>query len=326
MAKQMKNLQTTDSFLSRSGAGNSAKKKDKTIMALVLTTILIAAAVISFLFLPSGSTDSESAPQSVSADSKQASVESEDVIQPLDVIQSLESKFAANYTLLDMDEDNQPDAHEMSVGHGNFAPVYKVDGYDYFVHHDQGASLSLMPGPIDWSASQFPSLLDIGVRKAASDTYRQYGLVFTTTRGDAKNGTGYDIYEGKGLVCTIESIESAVSPNSARCGKVTDYSEVAARVKPFAVAMPSSDSTTVFADPLISDSEVEGYKKAHVGVGHIEGGGSTALFYKAGSGSWVYFAGVQQALSCETYTTDDVRRAFKGSECYDGSSQNMLKV
>lgn len=71
----------------------------------------------------------------------------------------------------------------------------------------------------------------------------------------------------------------------------------------------------------VKDSEVAPYQTLSVSIG-----GGYALFYRSGSDAeWQYFKGGQALLDCGDYDTDELRKAFAGSLCYDGAAESVVQ-
>ncbi len=80
---------------------------------------------------------------------------------------------------------------------------------------------------------------------------------------------------------------------------------------------------------IIKDSSYSPYQTVSVPIstpGAFQGG-ALGLFYRSSPESnWQYFTGTQAVLSCSDYNTDDLKRAFAGSVCYDETTQSNSTV
>lgn len=243
-------------------------------------------------------------------------------LQPSEVTAKIKSRFEADYKMLDLDQNNQPAEGEMSVRISNKAPAHKAEGYDFYLYHDDGSSIDLMIGPMDWGDTEVPRQVDITVRQEIASIFKEFGLEKTETRGNAQMGTDTDIYAGRGMICVIESPESPTSSNSALCAQTESYEKAAKALQPLASALPALDQSTALSDLKITDSQTDGYQHARVSQNSIDGGGgSVALFYKSPSNTWIYFTNTQSVLPCAAYNTPDLRSAFKGDTCLDAADQ-----
>lgn len=72
----------------------------------------------------------------------------------------------------------------------------------------------------------------------------------------------------------------------------------------------------------IMDSKYEPYQTLMLQIG-----GGYALFYRVNPESeWQYFAGGQSPLDCSDYNTDDLKKAFVGEVCYNGSEMSTVQL
>lgn len=250
--------------------------------------------------------------------------ESAQELQPSEVTKKIKDTLAEKYTLLDLDQNNQPKEGELSVRTGNDSPVWKVDGYNFYVDYEGGSSIDAVSS--DSISTELPSAESKVIRSITAQTYKEYGLVKSGTHGgDEFSAT--EVYTGKGLVCTMESIGSQTSSNQAACGVIAEYKDAAKRAKPLFDVLPNKSSDTALVNIEIKASLVAGYQKAQAGVGSINGfGGFAGFFYKKDGGSWAYFAGTQEIIDCTKYNTDDTRNAFMGDACYDYTTDRESTV
>ncbi len=238
-------------------------------------------------------------------------------LQPEDVTNKVKDTFASQYTLLDLDKNNEPKENEMSVRLSKGAPPYKTKGFTFYSDYDGGSILELMPHNPDPTNYNYPKAGDTAIRTEIADIYKEFGLDKTGTFG-AK-----DVYTDKNLICTIETPSDASSSSTASCGRIDDYKGGAEKIKPFADVLPNVSESTILGGLEISNSRVSGYQTAKLGESRIEeDDGSDALFYKKEPGKWVYFTNTQAILSCSDYNTADLRSAYKGHPCLDKNYQN----
>lgn len=112
------------------------------------------------------------------------------------------------------------------------------------------------------------------------------------------------------------------------CADMTDVSTTAKAQRPFADLVPTtSDDTSstigFVGTPEPKDSRTDGYQTAELnGGGVVDGragaGGAMYLFYRLPDGTWKFFTGAQNVLSCDRYNTDDLRKAYAGEPCGEG--------
>lgn len=249
------------------------------------------------------------------------------VLQPEDVTKKIKDTYGADYTLLNIDENNQPKEGEMSIRLEKGAPAYKAAGYDFYTTYDSGSTLYLMPH--DVIDGDLPSAQSVAIRKKIVDIYTEFGLEKTTSHGKAEDSTLVNVYEGKGLICTIEDTDSGTSSNTASCGRLDAYPAAAALAKPFVDALPDDrkDTSLFLGTPAVTTSSVTGYQHASAGESSVEGvGGGIALFWKKDGGEWTFFTGTQNLLPCTSFNTVDLKNAFKGEACYDTAADTQSKV
>lgn len=302
-------------------------KKRNILIAIIGVVVVLALGVgIGYAFF--ASKDAQGGDQqSQTAQGDSSSEQENQQLQPEDVTAKIKDTYASTYTLLNLDDNSQPKSNEISIRISKQAPAYKAEGYNFYTDYDGGSKIELVSSDADSTGSGLPKTADRTIRSDIAGIYTDFGLKKTETLGDTNTGNTIDFYTGKGLVCTIETPTAAVSTNTASCGLVASYNDAAAKVKPFADALPSATGLTVLSGLKISDSQVSGYQNATLNQSELGGaGGSVALFYKKDAGAWTYFINTQQALLCSKYNTVDLQNAFKGDTCYPDSGTGMSTV
>ena len=289
----------------------------------IVEILIIAAAVVliaglgwlfvSVYFAPNNET---------TADDKATS--KQDTLAPRDVTATIKAHLEKEYTLLDIEGNNQPKKGELSIREDAFAPPYLADGFNYYTTHKNGSSLFIVtPQAGD---TELPSAVDKQIRQDAAAIFHLLGLTSIETREDTAGASTTNVYAGKGLVCTIDTPDAAVGASEASCGVIASYADTADALQPIVSTLEYTDGTTVFSGEE-KQSETDGYSMAEISVGNIRGGGgAVALLWKKDDGDWQLFKYVQQLLSCEEYNTDDLRAAFSGHDCYDTSSEKTVTV
>lgn len=246
------------------------------------------------------------------------------VLKPEDITSRIREAYASEYTILNLDENNQPQEDEISLRIEALSPAHQTSGYDYYLTYDGGSTIDLVPHDPS-NLTDLPSENSRSIRNKIASIYTEVGLErkITPDRQDI------DTYEGEGLVCTIESPDVASSSNSASCGQLDAYPAAAATIKPFADALSSEhtiDATTFLSLPTLED-KADGYQNASLTHGSITGGGSgVALFWKKADGQWQFFIGTQGLLPCDKFDSDDLRNAFNGHACWDAASETQITV
>lgn len=247
-------------------------------------------------------------------------------LKPEDVTAKLKNNWEAKYTLLNLDENNQPKEGELSVRVYESSPAYKVDGYDFYVSYNGGSGIYVVPHNPNPKDYNYPKTADTALRNEIADVFQDFGLSKTGTLGEKDTGTETDVYTGEGLICTIEPPTAPTSSNTGMCGLISAYPAAAEEIKPMTDVIPGVSSSTAFGALKVTDSPVSGYQKANLGMGDINGfSGSIALLYRKDSGPWQYFKNVQNSLPCSAYSTLDLRNAFNGEACgaADGSDATV---
>lgn len=244
-------------------------------------------------------------------------------LQPEELTTKIKAELAKDYTVLDLNNNNKPSASEISIRTDETSPAYRPKGYNFYTNYAGGSTITVLTHDADPSGDPLPKAIDKTIRTNVAQVYTAAGLAKKSTRGRASDGNGLDIYEGKGLICTVDTTEAEISGSTASCGLLSEYSSAGAKTKPFAEALGDVEITAILSNLTITASVVKGYERAELGVGDINlGGGAVALFYKKEGGSWTYFKTVQEALACSEYNTEDLRNAYKGEKCYDAKTNS----
>lgn len=241
-------------------------------------------------------------------------------LKPEDIVDRVKSFYGSKYKLSSSTEGHtMPDKGEMFLELISASPPYQVPGYKFRSRYDGGKTISLYPyseSPIEYS----PRKEDSTLREEVAKLYADSGLLKTESIGIPLEGTGTDIYVGKGVVCSIESPDSRISSTYAACGLISEYEIASKQIKPFADALPKVDDTFIFGVPKITNSVASGYQKAQLDQHYTYGSGSLALFYRKIDSAWVYFKNSVQMANCSEYNNADLRSAFRGEPCYDDSN------
>lgn len=246
-----------------------------------------------------------------------------------DVTSKVRSRLDQTYEIIDLDQNNRPTKQQVAIRLTQDSPIYQAKGYNYYTDYDGGSTMNVIAYQAANSDAQLPTSADVSIRGEVAKVYTDYGLTRKGSRGQTSDGTGIDVYEGKGLVCTATMLQSSISGSDVACGVISKYPMAAAQYKPFADLMGDLESTTILANLKIIDSAVKGYQRASLGQGDINlGGGAAVLFYRKAGESWKLFKTAQEALPCSDYNTSDLRNAYKGEKCYDlatNSSDEIVK-
>lgn len=213
-------------------------------------------------------------------------------------------------------------------------PHYKPAGYDFFVAGDPSETVSVAKDSTNEQAQE-----NLSIAKQFLET-KQFTLREETDPELAENS--YDaVYDSQLVTCQVSFqnwYKDDVPAGTKRslfeigCADVGGYDERAAVIAPFAAAHKAGsdldDYVYGYSLPNITKSPVAGYERAWMNVGSASvsgGGGFAALFYRTpGNEVWEFFRGTQEALSCEEYSTPELRKAFAGEQCFEGDQQRTV--
>jgi hypothetical protein len=287
---------------------------------LVLTLVAIAAI---FIFTEPRTKKDDNTTESTTSKTTELS--------PKDVINKITSELAKDYTLVD---DFAPDTAGIPNGqfvieHRDYAPDYRVDGYEYFSNYDgSGAEQVVFYG------NGAVGLSDDELQNKIAKIYKDFDLEKATVNINSDNDT-YEFYKGRGVVCAYDSKVMAM------CGQTSVYEAVAKETKPFTEAYVRyiTEAKTTdedpnaslkyqsFSRPTIEDSQVSGYQTAYLSIASAgRGYGGIGKFWRQSSGEWNLHTINQELLRCSEYNTTDLRNAYKGYECFIGDTNDVGKV
>lgn len=75
------------------------------------------------------------------------------------------------------------------------------------------------------------------------------------------------------------------------------------------------------------DNEIKDSQYAPYQTLRTEVGGGYGLFYRVGpEEEWQYFAGGQSYLECSEYNTEELKKAYAGEVCYNGSQESIVQL
>lgn len=152
------------------------------------------------------------------------------------------------------------------------------------------------------------------------------------------NFVSYATYESSNLLCMIWHVDASPTPVAAHiaslgCADKSSYETAANVLDPFYAAYNGGDikagKDTTFGFPTIS-SGADGYQNAVVlqqDPNQLDGQQAEVLYYKApNKTTWNYFMNTRGELSCAAYSTDTLKKAFKGLPCDDATTQALKTV
>ena len=131
------------------------------------------------------------------------------------------------------------------------------------------------------------------------------------------------------IVCGVYSNFDALSTSTLECAK-TDWTWLTDEEKSLLKELEGAYYDKTGQYPLTmygfetkpKDSSITPYQTLQVAIG----GGGASFYRTSPEAKWQFFAGGQAAPDCDAYDTDDLRKAFAGSICYDtvtGSSSTV---
>lgn len=249
-------------------------------------------------------------------DTREMAVES-GAVTPGSIIAQIKQNIEAEYELIGVDKQEKAKDDQVIFMAAKSAPVYRVDGFDFYNSYSGGASLSLETPEV--------ASIDEIVRR----TYVDSGLL---PQGEAyPEGSPYqaDAYAANGIYCTVKKEISTTNSVNASCGEIDRYKEVAEVLKPIVASLPERNKNSYFTDLNIEDSKIPGYRSASLGASSVMDTISGRLFFYQKSGEdWKYFpGGHHQYHSCDDFNTDDIRNAFYGEKCRvdDSGAESTVK-
>lgn len=154
-----------------------------------------------------------------------------------------------------------------------------------------------------------------------SGIFGKYGLSKTSApKGYATWGNEhFAFYEGNNIVCYYGTGYGF----ALECADKNWYSE---EDKTLSLALADAykkktGETIGYIDAKTSKIEKNSagtYDRITVGLDN-----AVAFFYRKNGGEWKFFTGAQQMLSCDSYNTSELKEAYAGTRCYQGSNENL---
>jgi hypothetical protein len=153
-------------------------------------------------------------------------------------------------------------------------------------------------------------------------------------------GSFYELYESDTIICSLSDQKPYSEPSSSTkydtilgCADKSDYLANAATLRPYFIVYASqsqfSTTHTLITGPNITASKTAGYSTATVAISSSEYssvGGFAGLFYVTPNKTLHYFTGTQSVLPCSKYSTDDLKKAYVGEQCYDETAKGYTTV
>lgn len=200
---------------------------------------------------------------------------------------------------------------------------YQVEGYEFSNGPTTGYGVAVSSPEADKEAIDTDHDAAVKVLEDAGLTNKPD---LTANPGDQKAA----LYASDEVVCYVLTLYALRGNNytGVGCGDMDSYKEAAEQIKPFHEAFVAEnpqlkDTLDGFAPyyglPQTYDG-AEGYKNAEVKMTGVVG-----LYYQVPKAkAWKYFTGVQEAPLCMQFNTDELKKAFLGRPCSDGTK--IVKV
>lgn len=278
-------------------------KKRNLIISLVVTLLLIPAVIWAVYWFATPQKATTQPPKVVVADSAESIINKVNA-KLTDTSHSDYRKAAINQTT--------PLSDTPAIG-----PSYKVSGADYYVATTDTYSLSITK-----QGTTIESPVDEDFNQTIADQIVQ---VLRDSKYKMTDTTNIVNYESATVVCTILA---EGSPITVTCANKSTYNKISSDLKPFVqahIAATSSDDElrTTYSNLKVTNSLTPKYQHASVSI--TQGmTGAVLLFYRHDEGTWKFFTGTQNILSCDEYNTIDLIAAYKGEKCIDGATETTV--
>jgi len=253
-----------------------------------------------------------------SQSSSQATTSPKQQYMPQDVINKIKATLKGQYTVFDTASNNHPASGQVSIHVDDTTPPYRVAGFKFYVRNHSGASIEIMTHEDAGLTGNLPHPEDQAMRTTVAKIYtNDFKLTKTTSEATSLGDSpDTDVYEGGGLICTIDMTTEPSALSTASCGRIQGYTETAKTYKPFIDVLPSATDLATGYSGLKLTTGQNGFTRASMHVPDAE-----AEFYKSPTGSWTYFGVTQQGFDCSKFNTSDLKNAFSGFQCYASSGQ-----
>ena len=147
-------------------------------------------------------------------------------------------------------------------------------------------------------------------------------------------------YTREDVVCQLDvSSPTTVKPItqsvSVSCLDMKQYETLARAQEPFyraySPALTASYAIALIGAPSVKTGGTAGYQTAIIAVGTVAErtkvtSGVTPRFYAASDQVWHYFTDRVGDLTCDLYSTNDIKTAYAGTPCYSTASKKMSVV
>ncbi|MDQ5982484.1 MAG: hypothetical protein QG549_481, partial [Patescibacteria group bacterium] len=291
--------------------------------------IVAIALTLSTLFVPSKiPSTSELVPLYSLSDAKKFK-------SPKDLIDSAseglhgEVRLATSETIVGLDDD----------GYAVYKlPAYTVPGKKFSNYPVKGAGIALT-GDASQSESNYDKLIQFF-------TVNSFKRVMSNKGGNTNFSDNTEvpllysaIYKSKDIFCTvwradISKVKPATQMTSVGCADTDSYITASSSIDPFYVAYSKDRERNVeglvFGTPFIANSADE-YRRATLFQETTDSTSFIGLYYQTpNSSTWNYFGRETtksgELTACSAYTAPEIKKAFKGLECYDTTAKKNTTV
>jgi len=206
------------------------------------------------------------------------------------------------------------------------APPFRPNGYNFSVQPEIASG---------FEAKGAQSVIATDVT-AIQNVLTSNQLKGTVVDPGSDIGIYYATYESTDIICSVSDQKPYNEPPTSTnysallgCANKSDYLANAAMLRPYFIIYASQsqfDTThTLMSTPIVKTSKTEGYSTATVSIsGSVYGsvGGFAGLFYVTPDKVLHYFTGTQSQIPCSKFSTDDLKKAYLGEQCYDETTNN----
>jgi hypothetical protein len=204
------------------------------------------------------------------------------------------------------------------------APNYEPNGYEFWTRPTVDYGFGSY-GTKDLLATDLASIQGVLVQNKLSSTILNNG---SSTEAYAAQ------FESDTVICLVTSPPAGANDQSSvilGCANKNDYISNAAAMLPFFLIFKTANfgtdhaSNVVLSGLTVTKSQTDGYTTGSItvgGAGYGSIGSYEALFYVTPDSVIHYFMGSQSEVPCSLYNTDDLKKAYLGNICTDGSNDS----
>lgn len=311
-----------------------SRKRVFTIIAILIVVLIVVAVAATFFLLKKEAPDSKD--QLTAATNFSSARELVDSVAP-----QLEGK------LIETAVANGISAYDADGRYIYGAPVLRMDdeGFGVLPLTVTGEGYASDAAQAD---ANYKALQEFFKKNKFVENVNESSIAGRASDADgAVQYVGYGEYQSSTMLCSTYHIDATPTELGAHlvsvgCAEKASYNEAAKSLKPFFTAYKKVNNTVsqdvVLGLQTVSEGSEgsEGYSYALIYVEDErqfkDDQDATPLigyFYKAANSSdWVYAdaVSVNETAYCTFFETDILMKAFKGTECYDASTQQYRQV